>query len=108
MKIGSQNNIINIIILLIVLKVSINRIMINQIYDLIIKKRIDLYINIKRFSFYNLDILFIKNLKFINFNNLFNIKTNHYNQINAQTKIRDFHLLFFLNLNPQNFKLSNL
>ena len=108
MKIGSQNNIINIIILLIVLKVSINRIMINQIYDLIIKKRIDLYINIKRFSFYNLDILFIKNLKFINFNNLFNIKTNHYNQINAQTKIRDFHLLFFLNLNPRNFKLSDL
>ena len=48
-----------------------------------IKKRIDLYINIKRFLFYNFDILFIKNLKFINFNNLFNIKINYYNQINV-------------------------
>ena len=48
-----------------------------------IKKKIDFYINIKRLSFYNLDILFIKNLKFINFNNLFNIKINHYNQINV-------------------------
>ena len=48
-----------------------------------IKKEIDFYINIKRFSFYNLDILFIKNLKFINFNNFFNIKINYYNQINV-------------------------
>ena len=48
-----------------------------------IKKEIDFYINIKRLLFYNLDILFIKNFKFINFNNLFNIKINHYNQINV-------------------------
>ena len=44
-----------------------------------IKKKIDFHINIKRLLFYNLDILFIKNLKFINFNNFFNIKINHYN-----------------------------
>ena len=65
---------INITIFLIVLKVMINR-----VYDLIIKKRIDLYINIKWFSFYNFVILFIKTLKFINFNNLFNIKIDYYN-----------------------------
>ena len=38
-KIGSQDNMINIIIFLIVLKISINRIIINQVYDLMIKKK---------------------------------------------------------------------
>ena len=58
---------------------KINKILYNQIYDLIIKKKIDFYINIKRFLFYNFDILSIKILKFINFNNFFNIKINYCN-----------------------------
>ena len=60
---------INITIFLIVI-IKINRTLSNQIYDLIIKRDIDLYINIKRLSFYNLAIFLIKIFKFINYRNL--------------------------------------
>ena len=42
-----------------------NRVIINQVFDLIIKRNIDFYINLN----YDLVILFIK-IKFINYNNL--------------------------------------
>ena len=63
----SQSNIINTII---------HSIVINQILIVLsIKQSLDLYIDLK----YRFIILLIKILKFINFNNLFNIKTDHRN-----------------------------
>ena len=62
-KTGLQGNMISIIILLFILKIS--RTMINQIkIGLIIKRSIDLHINLN----YALIILFIKILKFISHN----------------------------------------
>ena len=83
------------------INIIIHSIVINQILIVLnIEQSLDLHIDLN----YRFIILLIRTLKLINHNNLFNIKINHRNQINAQAEIR----VFFFNFNFRDFRLSNL